>query len=154
MGYSYTFNGGLCCDNCGNSGGVRKRTCPHKVLTSSFRMVPAVRTKLPYCQPPALCSACYHELKPTLHADCADGAARIQAEYDRTEELLSSGAYLRTAAYGDWHKSVPTGRVGIAFRNRSGEESFYHVPADEYGASRVPTQPTDYADAVAMQSIR
>jgi hypothetical protein len=155
MGYLHTANGGKLCQNCLQPGGVRLRTCPYKVKSDSLRSVPVgARHEMPYCPAPALCSPCYHALKHELHASCKDGAARAQAESDRTESLLQSGAFLRIAAYGDWHKSVPAGRVGITFRNGAGEESFYHVAKDDYSASGPPTTPEDYSGAVQMERIR
>ncbi len=155
MGYSYSGNR-LCCDNCGRTGGVRKRTCPHKVRNDSFRSVAVgVRHEVPYCQPPALCSACYAGLKATLHEPCKEGARLAQEKADRTEALLESGAFLRAAAWGDWHAKVPAGRVGVLFVNRAKEERCYHVDKEEYRAGGVgtPTTPDDYAGAVPMERI-
>jgi hypothetical protein len=144
----------LCCDNCGQTGGVRKRTCPHKVLGDSlFSVVPGLRGELPYCSPAALCSRCYHAHKATLHAGCKEGAARQQAKADQIEEMLESGAYLRTAAWGEWHEKVPAGRVGVAFKNREGAKVYYHVAAHEYGAIGEPRRPMDYPSAMPMEAI-
>jgi hypothetical protein len=116
MGYSYGTNerGNWClaCDNCGEVGGVRKRTCPEKVYYPNG-------SSLPYCYPAALCSACYAKLKGTLHANCKRGAAKENALQARRGALLDAGAYLWRGSYGEWHESVPAGMVGMVFENAS-----------------------------------
>lgn len=44
------------------------------------------------------------------------------------------GKYLTCAAWGDWHKDVPKGMVGICARlnNSVGTEKYFLVPAEEY----------------------
>lgn len=111
MGYCYTRGGALCCDRCGESGGVRRRTCPHKVRHGGG-------VSLPYCQPAALCRACYAVERATLHAGCAEGAARAQATEDTRAAVLAGGGLLVKAAWGDWHPTVPAGEVGVLFEGR------------------------------------
>ena len=95
MSYSFDSHGRLCCDNCGNAGGVRKRTCPHRVLTDSLR---GPRAPLPYCYPPALCPQCWHKIGGAqLHADWREGAAQGETQHDATESLLDTGKALSSA---------------------------------------------------------
>lgn len=106
MGYCYTKGGALVCDACGESGGVRRRTCPHRV------------SGLPYCPAPALCRDCYARERATLHAGCREGAARAQARDDTRAAVLAGGGLLVKAAWGDWHPTVPAGEVGVLFEGR------------------------------------
>jgi hypothetical protein len=110
MGYCYTNAGALCCDRCDRSGGVRKRTCPHKV------------GGLPYCYPMALCQECYEAVKDKLHVNCKERAAARQAEEDAKLTTLKTGAFERGAAWGDWHEMVPKGMVGVVFRDINRKE--------------------------------
>lgn len=138
MGYCYEAYGSrrLCCDKCGQPGGVRKRKCPYTVLGDSLR---GARQALPYCYPPALCAACYAALGGLrgLHgASCAEGAAASQAEADAIEAALDAGESLSIAAWGDWEPSVPTGMVGVAFSGRAGE--IYRLMAEaDYPNKRI-----------------
>ena len=129
MGYSYgqTASGrwALSCDGCGKVGGVRKRTCPHKVVY-------AEGYSLPYCPPPALCNACYTKHKATLHKDCAAGAATCNARETARAAALTSGALEVRTAWGDWHETVPKGFVGVRFVGTGGTTTFRLVPAGEY----------------------
>lgn len=110
MGYSYDMAGRLACDSCGRTGGVRKRTCPHKVTDETGHA-------LPYCYPAALCGECYrkHGGAAALHKDCAAGAAASQARYDKLRERLAAGEAQIMCAWGDWHETVPSGLVGVCF---------------------------------------
>ena len=115
MGYCYTLDGKLCCDGCGTHGnGTRKRTCPHKVHYANGG-------SLPYCQPAALCSACYETHKPTLHAGCKAAAAQRTAEETARAARLAAGSYERKACWGSWHATVPDGMVGIVFEGTQGK---------------------------------
>ncbi len=96
MGYSYGQNERgswvLSCDNCGNVGGVRKRTCPYTVLGDTLRT--AKRYEMSYCYPPALCAVCYAALgglRGVHGQDCETGAAKSQAGYDAIEAGLDAG---------------------------------------------------------------
>lgn len=153
MGYSYAKGGGVCCDSCGGTP-ARKRTCPHKVIGSTFRMRPAVRSALPYCQAPALCSTCYQREKATLHADCKEGAERAQRAADKEQCRIDAGEFLRAAAWGDWHEQVPAGKVGVLFVNQDKEERFYLVPSAEYRGGGAPTIPADYSEVIPIPALR
>lgn len=113
MGYCYDWKNRLCCDSCGASGGVRKRKCPRKVLTDSHRS--ATRHELNYCYPAALCATCYQGEKATLHANCAEGAAKSQAEYDAKQARLDAGEHLLISGRGDWAEGVPAGYCEATF---------------------------------------
>lgn len=150
MGYCYerTIHGGmrLCCDKCGKSGGVRKRTCPHKVDHRDG-------TKpLPYCYPAALCSPCYAAEKKTLHATCAADAAQRQAEIDAHRARLEQGEWAVSSGWGSWADWVPEGWTGVIFRNINGDEQKWIVPADQYnpGSKRYLS---DYPDAEEVVAV-
>lgn len=128
MGYSYDRLNRLCCDHCGVSGGVRKRTCPRKVLTDSLR---GPRRWLSYCYPPALCGDCYRQAGGSaIHNQCAEGAAASQVKYDEIEALLDAGEALSVAAWGQ-HDDVPAGMVGLLFVSRTAR-LYRLVPTAEY----------------------
>lgn len=145
MGYSYSNTGALCCDSCGNSGGVRKRTCTYKVLGDSLR---GNRVSVPYCQPPALCAACLKAVggQAVLHKDCKERAARSQAEADTIERQLDAGEAFPVAAWGAGHAHIPQGQVGVKYRSRTAE-SYVLMAAADYDRhprpmlSAVPTTP-------------
>lgn len=139
MGYCYTHSGALVCDGCGAAGGVRKRTCPHRVT------YPLDGYSLPYCYPSALCPACYKAHKATLHATCAEGAATSNAEHAATAARVRAGDALVKAAWGDWHAAVPAGLVGVCFRTQGATPEYRLVPATSYqgGGGFL----SDYADA-------
>lgn len=139
MGYCYGRNERgnmvLACDGCSNVGGVRKRTCPYKVRDDASRStVPGTRYEMRYCYPPALCAVCYAKRggQNGVHANCAAGAARSQAEYDTSYARLVAGEYKVMSAFGSWHDAVPAGKTGVIFRNLDGDERTYLVDADEY----------------------
>jgi hypothetical protein len=125
MGYCYDDGGKLCCDACGDSGQVRKRTCPYRVHY-------AEGGSLPYCSPSALCAACYHTHKATLHADCKAGAAKRTAEELERAAMLEAGQYERRTAWGDWHPFVPAGFVGLRFVNKAGKELYRLISTERY----------------------
>jgi hypothetical protein len=143
MGYSYGRNARgnwvLSCDGCGDLGGVRKRTCPHKVLGDSHRTMDGKRHALPYCPPPALCGACFrrHGGTARIHAQCADGAAQSQARYDETERQLDAGELLVTSAsMVDGHP----GMVRVMFAGR------YHPGAGEARREAARVMPAELYD--------
>ncbi len=155
MGYCYDNRGRLACDNCSATRGVKKNICPETVLTDSLRTTrPGLRLEIPYCYPPALCARCEEKLADTIHAPCKEHAAASQATSDAVEALLEDGAYLRTAAWGDWHAHVPEGRVGVSFRNLRGQAAYYHVDPTEYRAFTQIARPQDYPSATPMTPIR
>lgn len=148
MGYSYDARTGkLCCDSCGNIGGVRKRTCPHKV------------DGMPYCSPSALCSACYAKYRDTLHDGCAEAAARSQARADEENAALACGSHLWRTSWGDWHDAVPAGLVGVRFVSETEEvfalisEATYDRLGDYRRLGLVPTLERLHADGCPVQQI-
>ncbi|ANA86334.1 hypothetical protein SEA_LOZINAK_178 [Gordonia phage Lozinak] len=134
MGYSTDTRGRLCCDSCGQSGGVRKRKCKYKVTADNQRS--ANRHVLHYCYPPALCQACYRKeggINGVHGESCRDGAASSQAEYDRKQELLDAGKHMVVAAYGSWQDSVPEGMVGVHFASaKYSDHRHVLMPHDDY----------------------
>ena len=121
MGYCYERNrngssGRLCCDSCGDAGGVRKRTCPHKVHYGDG-------TALPYCPAPALCEACWEKHgKNKIHAECKDRAAASTAEEAARQRRHDAGDHEVKSRWGSWHEAVPKGLVGASFiNNKTGE---------------------------------
>lgn len=141
MGYSYGYDGIsgrvlLACDSCGNAGGVRKRTCTHKV--SHLNETTGTTHNLPWCQPPALCSPCFktHGGGKAIHADCAEGAAAAQTRENEKTARMRRGDAIVASAFGSWHESVPEGSTGVIFRGCGGVEVCKLVPADEYDSAQ------------------
>lgn len=138
MGYLYSRSGGLVCDSCGDSKGVRKRKCPHTV------------SGLPYCSPPALCSDCYkQEGGIRIHDKCKEPAAASQREDDEIAAQLAAGAFQRSTAWGDWRANVPEGLVGVKFVGSGGNEEYYLLPDETYNAHRFLHE---YSDAVPWEN--
>ena len=144
--YEAGGRGRRCCDHCGKPGGVRKRPCVHKVLSDSLYSSDGKRHSLPYCPPPALCSACYKALGGAywIHAACEAGAAASQAKADAIEELLDAGEFLPGSAFGDWHRTVPKGKVGIIYRGRGGTR--YALVSDADYKRRAPLSQVDHEE--------
>lgn len=138
MGYSFgrTSSGhyALACDNCGVVGGVRKRKCPHTVLTDSIRSANGQRHRLPYCPAPAVCSPCLKQLGGSrkLHERCAEPAAKSQADYDAAEAIWLSGEPVVVSAI---RTDDPTWTKVSFYRHRSDgstEALTRYIPADDY----------------------
>lgn len=144
MGFCYDIRGRMCCDRCGLSGGVRKRTCKYKVLSDSLY---GPRQSLPYCPPPALCSACYRALGGIrIHDGCKEPAAASQADADAIEAVLDSGDLLSTTAFGDWHNEVPAGMVGLRFTGRTQHSVWRLARSEDYPNRRVALSEIDTVD--------
>lgn len=143
MGYTIDNRGRLCCDHCGQAGGVRRRTCPYKVLTDSSR---APRTLLAYCKAPALCGPCLKDLggMTGIHKGCAAEAESSQAEFDAIEARLEAGGSYVQAAWGR-ATGVPAGMAGVVFSGRTGK-TWVLVPEGDYDAGRKPWL-SDYPQA-------
>lgn len=144
--YEGSGRGRRCCDNCGKPGGVRKRPCTHKVLSNSLHSSDGKRHALPYCPPPALCKDCFDRLGKGkgVHASCAEGAAASQARADAIEAALDAGDFLPTSAYGDWHHTVPKGKVGVIYRGRRGTR--YALVSDDDYKRRPALSQVDYEE--------
>jgi hypothetical protein len=122
MGYVYTSNGSLVCDCC-DATTAKKRTCTHRVGA------------LPYCSPPALCDDCYQQQGgPRLHDRCKKPAALARARDLVRRLMLEAGHFERCTAWGDWHESVPTGKVGVRFVGAGGQEEYRLLPEDSYNS--------------------
>jgi hypothetical protein len=129
MGYCYGRSDSgrmkLACDRCSTLEGVRKRPCSHKV------------DGLPYCPAPALCGPCLKDVggSRALHAQCEDGARRMQAEADHKRARLEAGDFAVGGAFGSWHENVPNGMVGVIFRGADGAEVMHLIPDEDYDPS-------------------
>jgi hypothetical protein len=135
MGYCYgkTTSGhiALCCDVCGTTGGVRKRLCPHFVLTDNSRT--STRQRIRHCSPNALCPACYDTYKATLHDQCKADAAAAQRGYDENQSRLDRGEKMLLSARGSWDRSVPKGFVGATFGGPPSSDSIHVlIPLSDY----------------------
>jgi hypothetical protein len=93
MGYCYEAykgkRGRLCCDLCGNAGGVRKIRCPFG-----------------YCQATAACPAC-RKAHPEVFSKathqnrgCEAAHLKFKADMRERETLLASGAYILKSGLG------------------------------------------------------
>jgi len=86
MGYSYTLDGKLCCDVCGNSGDTRKYKCPYN-----------------WCQSIAMCTDCrkehgYH--KKEHHTGCKQSSIEFHKREAKRKELIENGFFVRCSALG------------------------------------------------------
>lgn len=132
MGYSFDrATGQLCCDACGDHGGVRKRKCPFG-----------------YCPADALCAACAKK-----HADkiskaahrargCESGHQEYEANRAREQAIIDGGGWLRIAALtkdSQW--------VHVLFRNKADETVGAYMPHASYDAIPIltPASLDDYA---------
>jgi hypothetical protein len=139
MGYGYAWSDNSTrqvrvCDQCGKPGGTRLRKCPRMVLQSGLRSGMR-RYKIHYCRPASVCDPCYKAIggAKVLHADCAAGAARHQAEEDAIAAALEAGERFAVCAYGDWKEDVPDGMAGVAFEGKA-DIRFYLVDDHDYNA--------------------
>lgn len=145
MGYSYSRTGSLCCDKCGTTGGVRKRTCPHKVTYPQD----GPGRSLPYCPAPALCRPCWVELggTRTLHAQCKEPARRATEENQRIADRIAGGDLQVMSANGS---GVPAGMVGVTFApnrtDRWHEKTYRLIDRDTYRAQHATPGPTFLSD--------
>jgi hypothetical protein len=119
MGYCYEAYKGkcgrLCCDLCGNAGGVRKVRCPFG-----------------YCQAIAACPAC-RKAHPEVfskakHRERGCEAAHLKFNVDLMNKmaLLADGAYILRSGLG-----VGNGTVHAIFEGKAGETGRY-IPEDIY----------------------
>lgn len=147
MGYCYDSHNRLCCDGCGRSGGVRRRTCPHTVLGDSLRSPGGHRPRMPFCYPPALCADCYRSRggQRGVHGNsCKDGAASSQAAYDKIEAELDAGELFVVSA-----STVSPGLVEVTFWGRGCKpEVKRQMPAEAYDFRSKPRL-SDYAEIAA-----
>lgn len=118
MGYSYDGRGRLCCDNCGESGGVRKARCPFG-----------------WCSPAALCPDCRAKFKDRLTKEThrAQGCEE-KANWSRLSDvekvvMLGQGKYLRTSALNHDGRGVK-----VIFRNKDGDRQAYLMSRRTYRA--------------------
>ena len=138
MGYSYC-GGLLCCDVCGDTGGVRKHKCPFG-----------------WCPKVALCPKCKREHPEYLtksyhreHGNCEENHLRFERQKAKELQLLNEGKLLRRSALQ--HKTKTSWRIKVIFRGlfKEGKEqiirAFWMAPrtyrAIELG---VPASVEDY----------
>ena len=120
MGYSYTMDGKLCCDHCGEAG-AKKIPCP-----------------VGYCPATALCPTCRKnpEIKRQVAEHhqklCVPAAARYAKEQEHRELVLKTGAFIRTAALG--HHIGGGYHIKVAFKNGAGAEKCYWMDELTYHA--------------------
>jgi hypothetical protein len=122
-GYNYiTGRFSLDCDKCGNLNASRIK-CPIK-----------------WCYPVQLCADCAKATgwrKKANHANCY--AEQEKNEAERLHFLQeNANKWVAVSAFGSWAEWVPNGMVGVcAYRGgnaggRTGEATYWIVPADEY----------------------
>ena len=116
MGYSFDGTGRLCCDICGQSGGVRRNRCPFG-----------------WCQPIAMCQRCKREHPEYVskayhrkHGNCEQNHLRFEREQAEKLRLLKEGKFLRCSALRH------NGRVKVIFRNKDGKERAYWMAPRNY----------------------
>ena len=101
MGYSFDMQNRLCCDNCGQSGNVRKMKCPWN-----------------YCHADAVCPKCKIEKKDHLskvahrNRGCERNHNAYMLDLANEKALLDKGEYLRSCArgFGDMVKAIFTNK--------------------------------------------
>ena len=119
MGYCYAEVDGrhvLCCDICGDHGGVRRVRCPYG-----------------YCQATAACPKCRKEHKTEFskarHADCKVRSAEFHARECEQQRLLDAGLAVRCSAL-----STDDGRVHVLFRYKEGRTIGLYMSNETYDA--------------------
>ncbi len=130
MGYCYDMKMRLCCDLCGQAGGVRKHRCPHG-----------------YCPSPALCAACKKIVAADgrwkkAHITCKAGHDAMVARDRHQQELLDAGFFVRCSAM-----SADNGQVQVLFENKAGVVIGKYMDHATYDAIPLlqPVTPEDYA---------
>ena len=133
MGHITDEAGRLCCDSCGQAGGVRRRRCP-----------------VGYCPSDALCATCYATFRSSggwasAHAECPRRSAEYHAEL--AARAAAPEQWARTA-WGDWAANVPTGMVKVV----TYANTVVFIPKGEYEPSK-PLPAQYVAAAVAYDGI-
>jgi len=120
MGNSYDSWGKLCCNVCGQSGGVRKHKCPFG-----------------WCPPIALCPKCKREHPEYLSRDghrkhgCEEQHNRYEAQKAQEALLLKQGKLLRRAAL--CHPKH-NNRVKVIFQGAGDKERAFWMAQRTYNA--------------------
>ena len=133
MGYCRDNQGRLCCDICGQSGGVRKHRCPYG-----------------YCQAYAICPNCWNN--PTKRQAWKDmhvknECKRLHEEFDAreklTQNLLNNGFAVRCSA--SYVRPV-TDVVHVLFRKKDGTCDGYCMAESVYRSIElgVPATPDSF----------
>ena len=122
MGYCYEVGvggkrGRLCCDRCGNAGGVRKVAC-----------------KYGWCQSNAICPTCrkngaVKEYHAWCDENCKESAERWAERQDDEQRKLNDGQFVLRSAVG-----VGDGKVSAIFKNVYDHECEIIVTKEEYDA--------------------
>ncbi len=129
MGYCYDTNNRLCCDECGQAGGVLKRRCPFG-----------------WCPPAAVCDTCWKKTtKKGVKFHRELGCEKKSREYDATnarkDAMLKAGHYVRCSAM-----SVGNERVQVLFDNQHGDTigRFMSSAVSAAGPNLEPATPESY----------
>ena len=116
MGYLYDQHNRLCCDSCGQSGGVRRCRCPYN-----------------YCPAAALCVECKKKFKERLgkqaHEQCRVAHEEMEKRDREAERILNSGGKLRCSAL-----SIPQHGVHVLFRDSTGATTGFYMSSETYDA--------------------
>lgn len=118
MGYSYDWRGRLCCDHCGESGGVRKIKCPFG-----------------WCPPAALCPDCRVKHKDRLtKAHHRARGCEERANWSRLRDveemfILGQGKFIRKSALNHDGRGVK-----VIFRNKDGDRQAFFMSRRTYRA--------------------
>lgn len=138
MGYSYSYDGKLACDDCGAANGETRK----------------VRCTYGYCPSPALCPSCrtnerYHAWRENCRKTCKVESARSKERERLRDYLMDSGQLVRVSAI-----SAPEGSVDVTFVNRT-EVVIYRMSSEVYHAIdyRVIAKPADYEAIGAITRV-
>jgi hypothetical protein len=118
MGYSYTRDGKLCCDICGDSGGVRKQKCPQN-----------------WCQPYACCQSpeCRAKLaqhrKEVCAVQCKEHSEHARQRDAREAAMLEKGHAIRCSASTMTPDYKDCVKVWFSRNPRGGHVKCANVPA-------------------------
>lgn len=142
MGYCYTQDNRLCCDICGNSGGVRKYRCPFN-----------------WCQPLAACKSCRstekHRFSRGFHrADgCEKASLRFNEQKRQTKALQDAGIPTRCAALGVVLENEDK-VVHVLFSYADESTVGYYMSHEVYDGIPLltPASPKDYAKLGQIKS--
>lgn len=127
MGVCRDLKGRLCCEKCGNSGGVRRRTCPYTVANY------IENTVLPFCRAPYLCKKCYRDEGGLRHVhgrNCFIGATQRQKKANDEYARWILGEWQCRTRWGDWKPGVPKGKVAARYCEKGGREIIVLVEGD------------------------
>lgn len=114
MGFCYDMRNRLCCDLCGESGGVRRQKCPSG-----------------WCQAYAVCKACmpaYRARKADIHEGCAHSSANYHAQQAKRQALIDAGELVLASAV-----NTDDGMTKVWFKGANGIEVERVMTEAQYG---------------------